>query len=162
VSEHVGQPRNLQEEVARRRPFDDPAQEAYLNLLRTHAVLSREFDQLFRAHGLSSPQYNALRIIAGAGEDGIRSESIGELMIAQDPDTTRLVDRLERAGLVRRQRWSDDRRVVLVRATDAGRRVLDGLLEQVSALHGRQLAHMRREDVEALSRLLFEARHPRA
>ena len=81
-----GTPRNLQEEIGKVSAFDLPEQEAFLNLLRTHAELAGEFATLFKEFGLSEPQYNALRIVAAAGARGIRSETIGVQMIARDPE----------------------------------------------------------------------------
>ncbi|MCA9297331.1 MAG: MarR family transcriptional regulator, partial [Phycisphaerales bacterium] len=137
-------PGNLQEEIGKKTPFEEPEQEAYLNLLRTHAELHGQFDRLFREHGLSDPQYNALRIVAAAGTGGIHSETIGERMVARMPDTTRLIDRLERAGLVQRTRRADDRRCVLVTITTEGRRRLRAVGKSVTALHRAQLGHLTR------------------
>ena len=113
-------PRNLQEEIGKTAAFDFPEQEAYLNLVRTHAVLVGEFAQLFKEFGLSDAKYNALRIIGAAGARGVFSETVGAQMVARDPDTTRLIDRLVKAGLVARTRSEEDRRCVVVSITPDG------------------------------------------
>ena len=153
-------PTSLYQEVGKNKPFDVPEQEAYLNLVRTHAQLSRAFARLFKSHGISDAQYNALRIVVSAGADGIRSESIGARMVARDPDTTRLVNRLEKSGHVRRESVPGDRRCVVVVATEDGHdtvRALDGC---VLELHREQLNHLTPHELDELNRLLFKARHP--
>ena len=150
--------KRLGEEIGKAGAYALVEQETYLNLLRTQAVLSREFELLFRAHGLSDPQYNALAIAGSAGREGIRSEQIGRRMVALDPDTTRLIDRLVRRGLVERKPLESDRRCVVVVATRAGRELLRRLEPKVLALHREQLGHMRRRDLEELGRLLALAR----
>ena len=153
-------PRNLQEEIGKVSGFDCPEQEAFLNLVRTHAVLAGEFASLFKEFGLSEPQYNALRIVAAAGGRGIRTETIGARMVARDPDTTRLIDRLGKSGLVSRTRSEEDRRCVLVEITDEGRQVLRRLRPRVDRMHREQLGHLDSRDLARLSELLFRARHP--
>ena len=153
-------PRNLRQEIGKLKAFNFPEQEASLNLARTHALIRREFTRLFKEHGISDPQYNALRIVAAAGRDGIPSETIGARMVAHDPDTTRLIDRLGKVGLVRRSRAADDRRCVRVSITPQGRRLLLRVKKKVHDLHRRQLGHLGRKQLEQLSRLLFLVRHP--
>lgn len=176
----------LQREIGKRLPFDLPEQEAYLNLQRSAACLSVPFERLFRAHGLSSGTYNALRILrghlaregddrageakgrapgmggaggaGGAGGGGVPSQTIGEHLIAQVPDVTRLVDRLAERGLVERCRIEDDRRVVMVKITRAGLDLLAKLDKPVRELHAAQLGHMGRRELAQLSRLLEKAR----
>src|SRR5690606_36958469 len=109
----------LQREIGKKRPFDLPEQEAILNLWRTADHLEHRFDALFRAHGLSGRQYNVLRILRGHGEP-LPSQRIGQEMLTRVPDITRLVDRLEKAGFVTRQRTQKDRRMVLVSITRKG------------------------------------------
>ena len=150
----------LQREVHKKTPFDSHRQEAYLNLLRTHDVLSARFDELFQRHGLSQPQYNALRIVAAAGRDGIPSQTIGEHLVARSPDVTKLVDRLEHAGLVARERSDADRRCVLVSATAEGRALLRRLRPKVSALHSAQMPGLSESQVRQLIALLERARTP--
>ena len=148
----------LQEEIKKRRPFEAPEQEAYLNLLRTHGELYAEFHQLFKNAGISEPKYNVLRILRGAGPEGLPSLEVADRMITRLPDITRLVDRLEAEGLVRRERSDEDRRVVRVKATQNGLDVLARLDRPVADLHKLQLGHLSRPELEELSRLLEKAR----
>ena len=101
----------LRSELQKRTVFDNPRQEAYLNLVRTHSLLAGEFARLFREHGISDPQYNALRILAGQGEP-MHIHQIAERMVAEQTDISRLIVRLDKAGLVKREQCSNDRRVV--------------------------------------------------
>lgn len=149
---------NLQKEIGKRKPFEAPEQEAALNLERTQDLLLREFDQLFQRHRISSPQYNVLRILRGHGGEGLPCRRIAAEMVTFDPDVTRLVDRLERAGLVARRRTPDDRRVVLVKITPAGLTLLKSLDQPVLDLHRRQLGHLTRAELTELNRLLVKAR----
>lgn len=151
-------PKKLQHELGKVHPFDIPEQEAYLNLVRTTGLLSREFLRLFREHGLSESQYNVMRIVAGAGRKGIRMELIGEQMVSHDPDTTRLIARLESAGLVKRSRYEDDRRCFVVQVTEAGKRALKKLRKEVDDLHVAQLGHMNKGELSKLNALLMRAR----
>lgn len=150
--------KGLQHEIGKRHPFKSDAQEVYLNLARTHSVLSSAFTRLFREHGLSDATYNTLRILRGAGEDGRTCGEIREMLVAAVPDVTRLVDRLVREGLASRGRGSADRRVVKVVITRRGLERLAALDGPVMALHDRQLAHMPAGDLRALSALLERAR----
>lgn len=152
----------LQHEIRKIRPFDMPEQEAYLNLARTHAHLSGEFDRLFRQAGLSEATYNALRILRGAAQEGPGRRScreIGDQMVAQVPDVTRLIDRLAAQGLAERDRSTDDRRVVYVKITQKGMDLLAELDQPVVEMHSRQLQHLTRQDLDDLNRLLVKARH---
>ena len=102
----------LKEEIKQTKPFSSDAEEVFLNLQRTSAVLGREFETLLKPLGLTSTQYNVLRILRGAGSGGLLCRQIGERMITQDPDITRLLDRMEKRGLITRSRDSRDRRAI--------------------------------------------------
>lgn len=157
----------LAREIHKREPFRSAAEEAFLNVARTASVLAGDFERLFKPHGLSGATYNALRILRGAGESGRRCTEIGEHMVAAVPDVTRLIDRLERAGLVKRLRGGGsggegggggDRRVVVVRITPGGLALLKKLDLPVADLHHRQMGHMADGKLDSLSRLLCEVR----
>jgi DNA-binding MarR family transcriptional regulator len=154
----------LKDEIKKKRPFETPAEEAYLNLLRTTTVLAADFERLFKDAGLSEPQYNVLRILRGAGTGtgatGLPCLEIASRMITRVPDITRLVDRLEAAGLVERARTSEDRRVVLVKITNKGLDAIAPLDAKLAEVHRRQMGHMTRRELEELSRLLVKAREP--
>lgn len=155
-------PRNLQQELGKKNPFDRPEEEAYLNLVRTAELLRDRMAGLFAEHGLSEPQYNALRIVAARGDTGIPSQAIADDMVARDPDMTRLVDRLEQAGFVIRRRCAEDRRRVYVRITPKGRRVIQAIRKPAADLLRQLLGHLGPAGLRRLSKLLFDARHPPA
>jgi len=117
----------VQEEIRQGRAFRSRAQEATVALLRTASVVGRAIARVLEPSGLSLAQYNALRIVRGAGVAGIPTLAIRERMIEEGTTITRLLDKLEDAGLVRRERSFPDRRQVICYATDAGRRLLDRL-----------------------------------
>lgn len=125
---------SLQAEMGQRRPFRSKRQEAAVALLRTASVVTRAFARLVAPSGLSWPQYNALRIVRGAGSGGIATLAIRERMIDEGTTITRLLDKLEAAALIRRERSLPDRRQVLCFVTPEGRRLLDGLDPKVDAL----------------------------
>jgi DNA-binding MarR family transcriptional regulator len=150
----------LQAEIKKRRPFASPAEEAYLNLIRTYGVLEADFAQLFKQHGISEPKYNVLRILRGAGGDGLPSLEIADRMITRVPDVTRIVDRLETQGMVKRERTAADLRVVLVSITRKGLDLLAKLDEPIRQTHCRQLQHLSKAELAELSRLLEKARMP--
>ena len=152
-------PKDLAQEIGKRKPFDMPAEEAHLNLIRTHAWLTEQSAGLFKRHGLSDSQYNVLRIVRGHGKP-VATRRIAEQMVARDPDVTRLIDRLEQAGLVARERCGDDRRVVWVSITAAGSDVLRKLDGPLRALHRSTLGQLGRNRLKDLSRLLFRLPHP--
>ena len=145
-------------ELEKTKPFASPAIEAYLNLLRTADQLQHEFRRLFKAHGITEPQYNVLRILRGAGPDGLPCLAIGERMVTRVPDVTRLLDRLENAALVSRERSNNDRRVVVARVTRKGLRVLDALDEPTLERHEQLLGHLAATEIAELNRLLEKAR----
>lgn len=154
---------SLAAEIGKSRPFDSPAQEAYLNILRTASRLTAPFEALFKQHDLSESTYNALRILRGGtlgqSPPGKRPcHEIGEHLVARVPDVTRLIDRLESAGLVERSRCNEDRRVVYVAITRRGLDLLARLDRPMMDLHTRQLAHLSRRELAELSRLLVKAR----
>ena len=151
-------PRNLQDELGKRNPFDALEQEAYLNLVRTTNRIAIEFRRLFKSHSLTEPQYNVLRILAGAGEAGKRCEGIGGEMVTPAPDVTRLVDRLVASGLAERETDASDRRAVIIRITEAGAELLSQMHRPVVNLHRSQLAKLSPEKLATLNDLLFEAR----
>lgn len=148
----------LQQEIQQSKPFVLLEVEVQLNLMRTHDFLHAHTQQFFRPHGISSTQYNALRILRGAGPDGLPSLEVGARMVARVPDITRLLDRLEEKGFVHRERSSEDRRVIVARISQQGLQLLGELDEPVLGLNKEMLGHMSRRDLEELSRLLELAR----
>lgn len=118
---------SLREEIRQAKPFESPAQEAILSVYRTSDMFQRRFVSLVEPHGISLQQYNVLRILRGAGEEGTPTLDIADRMIEQTPGITRLLDKLEAKHLVRRKRCAEDRRQVLCWITDAGLNLLAGL-----------------------------------
>jgi DNA-binding MarR family transcriptional regulator len=139
------------------RPAPSLEEAVFLDLLRTSDVLSRRLAQVLKNEDLSSNQYNVLRILRGAPE-GLPCGEIGSRMITRDPDITRLLDRLEKRGLVSRCRETKDRRMVLTRISPEGLKLLGGLDEPVQKAHREQLGHLGRERLKALSELLRDSR----
>src|SRR5687768_12405292 len=148
----------IQQEIKQSSPIGSLEEEAYLNILRTANALSQEIGDLLRSHDLTSAQYNVLRILRGAGESGLTASDIGERMITRDPDVTRLVDRLEKRGLVERWRCGHDRRVVWTRISPAGLEVIQPLDQPLHELHVAQLAHLGPETLRTLVGILEQAR----
>lgn len=148
----------LQDEIKQRKPFGSLEQEATLNVVRTGAVLNDLLDQLVKPYGLSMPQYNVLRILRGAEPSALCRNEIRDRMVTRMPDMTRLLDRMEEAGLVARNRETDDRRLVLTRLTDEGHRLLDEIDPLVVAEHERRFGNLRREDLKTLIELLTTVR----
>jgi DNA-binding MarR family transcriptional regulator len=132
----------------------DLERRAYLALLKVAGELEREVVELLKTRDLSLAQYNVLRILRGAGGDGATCGQVGGQLIKHDPDVTRLVDRLIRAGLVERARDTRDRRVVRTSITEAGLKLLAELDDPMDALHRRQLGHMNESALESLQQLL--------
>ena len=130
---------------------------AFLDLLRTCDLLSRAPAQVLKAEDLSSTQYNVLRILRGAPE-GLTCGEIAGRMITRDPDITRLLDRLEKRGLISRWREAKDRRVVMARITAEGLKLLGRLDDPVQETQRRQLGHMGKEKLRELAGLLSAAR----
>jgi DNA-binding MarR family transcriptional regulator len=134
-----------------------PEEDAFLDLLRTTDMLSRGMVGVLKTEELSPTQYNVLRILRGAPE-GLACGEIANRMITRDPDVTRLLDRLEKRGLISRCRETKDRRTVMARITPEGLKVVGRLDEPVLAGHRRQLGHLGRERLAALTELLAAAR----
>src|SRR5690242_7243955 len=142
--------------VKTRRP-DCPEEAAFLELVRTTDLLSRGLVRVLKAEDLSSTQYNVLRILRGAPQ-GLPCGEIAGRLITRDPDVTRLLDRMEKRGLISRARESRDRRLVLVRLAPEGRKLVDRLDEPVQTMHRKLLGHLGKERLRALAELLAAAR----
>jgi DNA-binding MarR family transcriptional regulator len=143
--------KRILEEIRQTRPFATQQEEAVLNIVRTADALKRGGELLFRRHGITSAQYNVLRILRGAGDRGLHCRAIAERMITAEPDVTRLLMRMERLGLLVRHRDSSDRRMVTAIATDRGLQLLDELEAPLRELQERQFAMLREDEIEALT-----------
>jgi len=130
----------------------------FVALLKAADAVSQEAEQLFRSQGLTGAQYNVLRILRGAEPAGLPCRGIGDRMISHDPDMTRLLDRMERRGLLSRARQTDDRRVIKTRISPAGLALLKSLDQPVRELHRRQFRHLPSARLKILAKLLGEVR----
>jgi DNA-binding MarR family transcriptional regulator len=134
-----------------------PEEAAFLDLQRTCDLLSRSLVQVLKTEELSPTQYNVLRILRGSPE-GLPCGEIANRMITRDPDITRLLDRLEKRGLISRWRETKDRRVVMAKITSNGLKLLSRLDDPVEEAHRRQLGHLGKDRLRAMAELLAEAR----
>jgi DNA-binding MarR family transcriptional regulator len=160
---------SLKQEIAQGRPFASAEEEALLNLLRTADSFERAIQQRTRAWGITSTQYNVLRILRGAGAagpgaegpgaDGLTCSAIGERMITAEPDITRLLGRLKALKLIRQRRDRRDRRVVRTQIAPSGLELLRKMDAEIGRLPKEMLGHLSGAEVETLIQLLEKARH---
>jgi len=128
----------------------------FVALLKASDSLASQADQLIKANGLTSAQYNVLRILRGAGPEGLPCNTIAERMISRDPDMTRLLDRMEKRDVISRERQKEDRRVVKARITDEGLKLLKKMDAPIRELHKSQFAHMTSARLKTLMDILTE------
>ena len=133
---------------------DSPRRDAYLSLVAAADALVDQFKQLFQTHGLTLTQFNLLRLLLTGNPEGETCGALRDHMLHRVPDITRLVDRMEREGLVERQRGVADRRVVLVRITPEGQRRCEGLYPAVERMHTTQFPGASDEDLAVVHRVL--------
>lgn len=148
----------LQDDLKQTRPFSSLEQEAHLSIQRTEAVLGHGLAEMLKPYDITPTQYNVLRILRGAGEGGLCRNDVRDRMVAKVPDVTRLLDRMEAAGLVQRERGGSDRRFVTTRITEAGLSLVHSLDEPVAAMHRRALGHLDEVELRTLIDLLARAR----
>lgn len=147
----------LQFEIKQTKAFSSAAEEALLNLQRTADHIQIAFTRLFREFGITSQQYNVLRILRGAGEP-LPILEIGDRMVTVVPAITGLIDRLEKQGLVRRTRSEEDRRVVSVTILGQGLKLLGDLDKPLAKLNKQLLDHMEEDELKNLITLLEKMR----
>jgi len=147
----------LQHELKKRNPFESLEQEAVINILRTNDQFENRFGKLFREYGITSSQYNVLRILRGEGTP-LPCLEIADRMIQVVPAITGLIDRLEKQELVRRHRCDKDRRVIYIELTDKAQQLLTSLDQPVMDLHRTVIGHLTADELRELSRLLEKAR----
>ncbi len=148
----------LQEEIKQDKPFGSPEEEAFLNVMRTCGILVGRVSKILKEHGVTQPQYNILRILRGSRKQGLPCLEIAGRMVTREPDITRLLDRLEKSGYVMRVRSTEDRRVVIVKITSKGVKLLDGLDLPVSKTLEQSLGHLNREELKDINHLMVKAR----
>lgn len=147
----------LQKELKKKGDFDSPAQEATLNILRTSDQLQNRLGRLFREYGLTPSQYNVLRILRGEGKP-LPSLEIAERTIQVVPAITGLIDRLEKQELVRRERSTEDRRVVYVEITSKAKQILKKIDKPLLQLHQDLLGHLSDREIATITRLMEKVR----
>ena len=143
-----------------RRRFDSLEQEVFLSLWRTYDRLRILEDELFARYDLTPQQYNALRLLASALPDGVRTLELAVRLVSRAPDITRLLDKIEERHLIERDRPAGNRRVVDVKLAPAGMSLLTKLREPLRECHRRQLGHLSQKDLTQLASLLRTARLP--
>src|SRR5436190_12814362 len=148
----------LKDETRAAKPFATIEQEVFVNAQRTADWLMRDLEEVLKDIHLSPTQYNVLRILRSAGTGGMACHEIGQRMITRDPDMTRLLDRLEDRELISRSRERLDRRVIRVRISTDGLKLLKELDDPVRTMHRRQLSHLGEKRLRLLVRLLEMAR----
>ena len=148
----------LKLEIAQEKPFASLEEEALLNLLRTADCLNRAFHLKTRQWGVTSTQYNVLRILRGAQPGALTCAAIGSRMIAAEPDITRLLGRLKALKLISQRRDSEDRRVLWTEISAAGLALLKKMDPVILLLPAELLGHLDRAEVAELIRLLELAR----
>ena len=149
---------NLQKELKQKKPFSSLEQEVVLNVMRTASLLRESTAEVLKGHELTASQYNVLRILRGADAEGLPCSEVGDRLVSRDPDVTRLLDRLEKRGLVERGRSPGDRRIVTARITQKGIDLANELDGPVAGVHDSQLGHMKKKALKKLVALLEQAR----
>jgi len=150
----------LKHEIAQERPFSSAEEEALLNLLRTADCLQRAFQRMSREWGVTSTQYNVLRILRGSHPQGLTCSAIGDRMITAEPDITRLLARLKVLKLIRQHRDRHDRRVVWTQISESGLDLLRQMDPAIAEEPQKLLGHLAAHDLVELTRLLELARKP--
>ena len=148
----------LKAELKQTKPFVTLEEEAVLNIARTFAMLEHDLSQALKPYDITPTQYNVLRILRGAGDTGLCRNEIGGRLIRQVPDVTRLLDRMEEAGLIARERVGRDRRFVVTTISKQGLSVLAKLDGEITAIHRRQLGHVDARSLRTLIALLTKIR----
>ncbi len=145
---------NLKDEIKQARPFHSVHEQALLNLLRTADRLDRALEKRIRPLGITSTQYNVLRILRGAHPRGLTCSAIGDRMITAEPDITRLLSRLKKLGLVRQHRDPRDRRILWTRVSAAGLKMLREMDPMMERMPAELLGHLGAKELDELIRLL--------
>jgi DNA-binding MarR family transcriptional regulator len=149
----------LRDELKMTKPFKSVEEEALLSIARTAALIEHAGAEAFKPFNLTITQYNVLRILRGAGTDGLCRNEVGERLVTKVPDVTRLLDRMEAAGLIVRTRGDQDRRYVATRITEAGLKLLEKIDRELPAIHGRLIGHVSQKRLRELISILEEVRN---
>ncbi len=150
---------DLRQELKQNKPFRTLFEEASLNLKRTSNQLSDGFEQMLKPYGITGTQYNVLRILRGSEPNGLCRNEVSDRLINRMPDATRLLDRMEEAGLVTRARGTDDRRLVKTHITPKGLDLVNSLDSVVEQENAKQLAHLSESQLRTLIEILTDIRN---
>lgn len=129
-----------------------------VSVLRTAALLDHELNDLVKPHGLTLTQYNVLRILRGAGEQGLCGREVGERLISSVPDVSRLLERMEDLGIVRRERDNQDRRHVTAWLTESGRRLLDAVTPELEVVERARFGRLSESALQVMITALAQVR----
>lgn len=158
IDESAARAPTIHEEIRQSKPFRTKSQEAYLAVLRTADDCRRHITKVLEPAGITLQQYNVLRILRGAGEEGLPTLAVADRMIERTPGVTRLIDRMEKKGWVTRARCSEDRRRVWCRITEPGLRLLESLDQPVNDLDDAFADVLGDDELVALTRYLDRLR----
>jgi DNA-binding MarR family transcriptional regulator len=150
--------RSLQAEIKQSKPFARPSSEAFLSILRTAAVLEHQIGEVLRPYGITTTQYNVLRILRGAGAQGLCGREVAERLVSKVPDVSRLLDRMEDTGLIQRERDADDRRHITTRISAKGLRVLEETSPALEAAEASRFARLSPDRIRDLIDILGDLR----
>ncbi len=153
--------KTLRDELKMTRPFRSVEEEAILSIARTAALLDHANTEELKPFNLTLTQYNVLRILRGAGDQGLCRNEVGERLVTRVPDVTRLLDRMEASGLIVRQRGSSDRRFVSTRITDKALKLLEKIDRELPAIHKRRVGHVAENRLRTLIDVLEDVRNAR-
>ena len=148
----------IAEEIKQSKPFSSLQQEVYLSIQRTADELHSRVATILKPFGVSTTQYNVLRILRGAGPEGHRCSAIADRMITREPDITRLLDRMAKAGWITQSRDSEDRRVVITRITPEALKLLREIDKPLLELNHTMMASMGEKKLKTLLSLLDDVR----
>lgn len=140
----------LQEEIKQSKPFPNLRTEALVSIIRTAAVINHLLNEVLKPFGITMTQYNVLRILRGAEEQGLCGREIGDRLVSPVPDVTRLLDRMEEMKLLTRQRSLVDRRYVSTHLSDAGRALLVEVDPRLESVANMRFNHLDAESLKAL------------
>ena len=150
----------LQDDIQKKTPFQSSEEELFLNLIRTEAIVGGEIDCFLKDHGITEQQYNVLRILRGAAEEGgLPALEVGRRMVTRVPDISRMIIRLENQGWVERRRCDRDRRVIYIRLTKKGEQLAATLEQPLLAKLKETLGHLSENEKNQLITLLERARN---
>lgn len=149
---------DIKKEIKQSKPFEYKSAEAIVALLRTTDEIKRRISEVTAREDITPQQYNVLRILRGAGDEGLPTLEVGKRMIERSPGITRLIDRMEKKGLVTRNRSGSDRRCVPCKITSRGIEVLDSLRDPMARIEADIDQKISSDNLDQLIELLADLR----